>query len=524
MMASANWNDVRAFEYRQILASSSARPATHVSGRWIETLTTTDQPRQSLFQRLASRLSSGSARPATTSDQGERSFRDGTRPVIRWIKGDGLDDPVTRTAIAQATRMFGDTVDYCLCTTGLSASRVRRLLAWATEPVEWIPLGSEHNIELAHALARAGCGVDQFGYWWKWFPERVRPNAPEWILDGDMALTGAPDWFDAWKKGSDPLRVSQDDRWPEDELYGEYLPLVDLDLRLYSGLISLPPGLRYMPAFLDVLAEQPLAAGHNGCLNMSEQGVVATAFTRLRAQPIPLSEFPFGRAFEEAIDFGLKGPAQNIWGYHFGWAFRGRNKHFERLCEEKTLFTIAGAQPIAEQFAWLRNSGQWGRPGWSMHPICVRRIRELAERHAGLPTLEIGTSRGHLTAHLASCGCLVTTIDHADRNARQNLDGMGVEFVIDDVIDYLGRETRTFDFVVVDLHGNDEAVWRRLWPRLAPRLSSRGTMVLYNSHLWKIDEFSNQTGLRWLAQTQLSGFAVQTHEEPPPGMLVCTHV
>ena len=64
--------------------------------------------------------------------QPKRPFELGSRPVIRWIKGDGLDDSVTRTAIAQATRLFGDSVDYCLCTAGLTASRVRRILAWAT--------------------------------------------------------------------------------------------------------------------------------------------------------------------------------------------------------------------------------------------------------------------------------------------------------------------------------------------------------------------------------------------------------
>ena len=46
-------------------------------------------------------------------------------------------------------------------------------------------------------------------------------------------------------------------------------------------------------------------------------------------------------------------------------------------------------------------------------------------------------------------------------------------------------------------------------------------MVLYNSHLWKIDEFGNETGLRWVAETQLEEFAVEVYEEPAPGMLVC---
>ena len=63
---------------------------------------------------------------------------------------------------------------------------------------------------------------EHFGYWWKWFPERVRVRAPEWILDGDMAIVGAPPWFETWRRGEDVLRVTQDDFWDAREMYGEY--------------------------------------------------------------------------------------------------------------------------------------------------------------------------------------------------------------------------------------------------------------------------------------------------------------
>ena len=49
-----------------------------------------------------------------------RPFSLGTRPVIRWIKGDGRDDEVTRSAIAQATRVFGDRVVYFIPGKGAS--------------------------------------------------------------------------------------------------------------------------------------------------------------------------------------------------------------------------------------------------------------------------------------------------------------------------------------------------------------------------------------------------------------------
>lgn len=451
-----------------------------------------------------------------------RCFAQGTRPVLRWIKGDGLDDAVTRSAIAQATRLFGDSVDYCLCTAGLAAPRVRDVLAWATRPVEWWPLSPEDNPVLARLLADAGCAPARYGYWWKWVPERVRPDGPEWILDGDMVVTGRPAWFDAWRAGRDPLRVSQDDRWPPEGLYGEYVGAVDTTLRLYSGLVSLPPGLRYMEAVAAVLAERPLAPGHDGCTNMSEQGVIAAAFGALKARPIPLAEFPFARAFEDHIDYGLRGPGAPPWGYHFGFAFRRENPHFLRLAAEGAVTWRRDAPTDAERYAWLRNDGPWGREGWSMHPVCVDRIAALAKARPG-PALEIGTSRGHLAAVLAAQGCHVTTIDREDRGAAGNLAGLPVTVVRDEAVAHLARDGASYGLIVVDLHGNGEAVWRALWPRLAPRLAPGGTLVLYNSHLWKIEEWREETGLRWLAANGLDGFATEIFEEPAPGMIVCRH-
>lgn len=448
-------------------------------------------------------------------------FSSGARPVIRWIKGDGLDDVVTRSAIAQATRLFGPDVDYCLCTHGLGAERVRRVLAWATQPVEWLPLSPELNPGLAGQLLSAGCDPDRFGYWWKWFPERVRPNAPEWVLDGDMVITGKPEWFEAWVSGADRLRVSQDDRWVAHELYGSYLDEVDLERRLYSGLVSLPPGLRYMDAMLALFARKPLNAGHDGQLDMSEQGVIAATFDRLDAIPIPLNEFPMARAFEDFIDYGLLGDRQRGWGYHFGHAFRRENPHFVRLVAEGVIDSRPHPPPPAERFAWLGNRGQWGREGWSMHPHCVERIASVAKDFAGRRVLEIGTSRGFLSAVIASLGCRLTTVDHEDRGARENLAGLGVEIMIGDAASALDRDPRDFALITVDLHGNRVADWRRLWPVLKRRLSPGGTAILYNSHLWKIPEWKDETGLLWLANTGLPGFAVETFEDPPPGMLVC---
>ncbi len=453
--------------------------------------------------------------------EARRPFALGSRPVIRWIKGDGLDDEITRSAIAQATRLFGGSVDYCLCSAGISPARARSVLAWAEHPVEWWPLTPQDNPPLAAALMAAGCYSDRFGYWWKWFPERVRVGAPEWILDGDMVITGAPSWFKAWCEGNDYIRVTQDDAWDINGLYGEYLELVDQDKRLYSGLISLPPDLTYTPAMLEVLRAQPLAWGHDGRTNMSEQGVAACAFGALGASPIPLSEFPFGRSFEEQLNHGLAGPGINSWGFHFGHAFRRENLHFRRLAAEGQIFWMENEPLPEERFLWLVNRGQWGTPGWSMHPTCVKRIATPAQNYAGRRILELGTSRGFLAAIMAAYGCVVTTVDKADRGASTNLKDMGVQVVVSDAVEFLRRNESRFSLIVVDIHDNSIKVWDALWPLVSGCLSTDGVLVLYNTHLWQMSEWSEETGLRWITESSPPGWSTEVFSEPAPGMVLC---
>jgi hypothetical protein len=414
-------------------------------------------------------------------------------------------------------------------------------------------------------LAAAGCEPDHFGYWWKWFPERVRPRAPEWVLDGDMVVVGAPSWFPVWMSGQDPLRVTRDDRCKQ---YGEYAADVDLVLRLYSGLVSLPPNLRYMDEFLAMLRRQPLSQHHDGRANMSEQGVAASVFGRLGAVPIPLSEFPFANALKRSLSRGPKVPPSKNrvpsalrrfplasavrkllkhrdharqyghgskslldggaaddrpWGYHFARAFVGRNQHFERLVADGAIYWQHDDPSPQKRCTWMRSRGQWGREGWSMHPACVDRVAALAEAYDDKPVLELGTSRGYLAAVLAGYGCRVVTVDHEDRGARRNLDGLEVKVVRSDGAAFLSRTPALYSLIVVDLHGNDVATWQALWPKLKPRLDRSGTLVLYNSHLWKMPEWHDQTGLLWVAQNALDGMSQQVFAEPLPGMIICRH-
>ena len=450
-----------------------------------------------------------------------RPFSLGTRPVIRWIKGDGRDDEVTRSAIAQATRVFGDRVDYCMCSAGISAARARAILAWSDQPVEWWPLGPEDNLQLARMLMAAGCPVDAFGYWWKWFPERVRPAAPEWILDGDMVITGKPSWFDGWCAGTDRLRISQYDSWDIDGSYGEYHDFVNLKKKLYSGLVSLPPNLSYLPYMLELLAIKPLAFGHDGRVNTSEQGIIAFTFEALNAEPFPLAEFPFARAYDAELNYGMKGPAENVWGYHFSYSFRRENAHFQRLTSEGHVYWRDDEPPLIERFNWLKNFGQWGIPGSSMVPGCTERVSILAHQYAGLQVLDIGTSRGRLAAILAAQGCIVTTVDQADRGASTNLMQMGVQTVVSDAADFLRRVDDQFAMIVVDLHDNSEKVWAELWPLLGDHVESDGSILLYNSHLWQQPYWHEEIGLRWITETSPAGWTTEVLPDPTPGMVIC---
>ena len=449
-----------------------------------------------------------------------RRFAEGSRPVIRWVKGDGRDDAVTRAAIGQATRLFGDTVDYCLCTNGIGPARARWILEWATQPVEWWPVTDQENPVLAALLTEAGCPPARFGYWWKWFPERVRPNAPEWVLDGDMVITGAPEWFADWRNGLDPLRITQDDRWPMPQLYGHYCHMVEPELRFYSGLVSLPPGQTYMEAVQQVLVAQPLAAPHDGTQAMCEQGVVAAAFQHLGAMPIPLNEFPFARAFEPELDHGLHGDIGRGWGYHFGHAFRSANPHFEALSATGQVLRLDRRPDAAARTAWLGARSQWGIPGWSMPDAMARLIEGYARAYAGCAVLELGTSRGRMAAVLAQAGCRVTTIDRHDRGASSNLAEMQVRVIRAEAEDWLIASRDRFDLIVVDLHGNAPADWHRRGPLLLDRLAPNGVLLASNATLAQLLEWHAETGIPSFLAELGPQWTHWVHETPIPGLAV----
>jgi tetratricopeptide (TPR) repeat protein len=450
-------------------------------------------------------------------------FRKSIRPLIRWIKGEGLDDKITKASIAIATKLFGDEVDYCLCTNNLNSRRVREILSLSSQPVCWIPLGSRENIELSSILTKAGCSENNFGYWWKWFPERVRPYAPEWIVEGDMLITKKPKWFNKWKNGNDVVRISASDEsaWPK-EYYGEYANLLDDKIKLYSGFVSLPPNFYYLKDMIKIMNKQPLKNNHNGVYNFSEQGLISVVFSKYSIKKIPIEEFPIANALFENNSKN-KNTSNKIWGYHFARSFIKENIFFTKYINLKKNNWLKKNQPLKKQFEWLRNNGQFGNEGYSMNPLCVNRILSVMKNYKNIQVLEIGTSRGYLTALLSRFN-KVTTIDHKDRGAFINLSGLNIKIVKEDMLSFLKKDHNKYKVILIDLHGNSKKVWSKLWSLIPARLEFKSKVILYNSHLYKIDRFREDNGIKFLLDSNLlKKFNLKIYDKPLPGMIICSN-
>jgi hypothetical protein len=302
--------------------------------------------RRGLRVRAGERMAAPELRPPLGRSAADAEFARSRKPLIRWVKGDGRDDEITRSAIAQATRLFGDAVDYCLAINGIDAARAAKIVEWAARPVHIWLQQPDDNPPLAQLLDLAGCPPERFGYWWKWFPARMRPQAPEWILDGDQVIVRKPAWFDAWLSGTDVVRVAEDDVSDPRRIYGQYAGDVRPGNRVYSGILSLPPNVDYLAPMLDLLSKKPLVPPHDGRNDSSEQGCFAAAFNEMKIETIPLSEFPFARAWEPELDFGKAGRGAEPWGYHFGGSFRVANPHFKRMVEMGEVFSVRTDQKL----------------------------------------------------------------------------------------------------------------------------------------------------------------------------------
>ena len=135
---------------------------------------------------------------------------------------------------------------------------------------------------------------------------------------------------------------------------------------------------------------------------------------------------------------------------------------------------IPSQHPL-DEFRWLGNLGQWGIPGWAMHHDISTAIIDRARHFAGRQVLELGTSRGQLTAALAKVNCRVTTVDLADRGATQNMRQLDVRVIVGDAQTFLRQATTRYDLIVVDIHGNTPKIWVEMGPLILSCLSPGGT-------------------------------------------------
>ncbi|MDF3073116.1 MAG: hypothetical protein K0S54_783 [Alphaproteobacteria bacterium] len=175
-----------------------------------------------------------------------------------------------------------------------------------------------------------------------------------------------------------------------------------------------------------------------------------------------------------------------------------------------------------QRFAWLGGSGQWGVPGWSLPDALAEIVVTRAAGFAGRTVLELGTSRGRLSAMMASLGCRVITVDHQDRGARGNLAGLAVDVVQDDLVRYLQRETRRFDLIVCDLHGNAPSDWRRYRKPLLEALARGGTLILNNAALHRLPDWDSETGVAWFLSRLPRRWTVELHTQTLPGIAIVT--
>ncbi len=186
---------------------------------------------------------------------------------------------------------------------------------------------------------------------------------------------------------------------------------------------------------------------------------------------------------------------------------------------------VAPQRPIPDvvaRFAWLGGSGQWGVPGWSIADPLARLVVERAAPFAGRQVLELGTSRGRLAAMLASIGCSVTTVDHQDRGARTNLEGLPVSVIQADLVRFLEGTAQKFDLIVCDLHGNSLREWRRYRKPLLRAMTESAVLILNNAALHRLEGWETETGVPWFLSTLPRRWLVETFSDVLPGISVVT--
>jgi predicted O-methyltransferase YrrM len=119
---------------------------------------------------------------------------------------------------------------------------------------------------------------------------------------------------------------------------------------------------------------------------------------------------------------------------------------------------------------------------------------------------------------LASLGCKLTSVDHEDRDAAQNLGGLNVTVIVKDAVEYLISTDEVFDLIVVDVHGNTPKDWARLKEPLLTRLKPGGKLVIDNVALYLIPEWKEETGVQWFLDQLPKSWPIKINTTVAPGV------
>lgn len=189
------------------------------------------------------------------------------RPLVRWtIGGARACIETLKLSVHNLRRLYGDAVDYVVCYNHFDERRLRGIDA---------PLFDQSNDDSSLLFAPTGEG-------WKFYPPRLRIEAPELFVENDLVLFAKPTGLDRFFAGEHVI-------YTEGLLhaFGVFKPLIPANFRLNAGLFGIPAGFDLGKGINRLLATHP----HRSWTQFDDQGVVAVL---LKDHPkqivIPLTE------------------------------------------------------------------------------------------------------------------------------------------------------------------------------------------------------------------------------------------
>lgn len=194
------------------------------------------------------------------------------KPLIRWVVPghlNGLGCESLEASVASWQTIYGDLFDYCICVNRLN--KINRLKF-------------EHLAELVNQEDHLGslC-CKPFDTAWKLYPPRLRQDSHEIIVDNDLILHQRSPSVDAFLAKSEGFVVTSAHR----RFYGQFDSLVDLALKVNTGLMGFPPGYD-LGLHLNWVLKMYTTKGWQG--HCDEEGAVTFLMSRGDLTVIPMDE------------------------------------------------------------------------------------------------------------------------------------------------------------------------------------------------------------------------------------------